>query len=88
MPDWLVTMMSLKAGVGQPFQRRARAGENFHVFRPVQVIFFRDQRAIAVQEIRRVHLPNCVPRRLAAIRMKLKFFRRVGRNSRPSLSST
>ncbi len=50
MPDWFVTMNNLKAGVRQFFQRRARAGENFHVFRAVQIIFFRDQRAIAVKK--------------------------------------
>jgi hypothetical protein len=44
-----------EAGIRQFFQRRACAGENFHVFGSVQIIFFHDERAIAVEKNGSVH---------------------------------
>ena len=56
MPDWLVTTISLKPASSQSFQSRACAGENIHVLNLVQIIFFHDQRAIAVDKYSSVHL--------------------------------
>ena len=55
MPDWLVTMNELEARVRQSFQRRPGAGKNLHVFGAVQIIFFRDERSIAVEKYSAFH---------------------------------
>jgi hypothetical protein len=62
-----------EAGVRQPFQRRARAGENLHVFRPVQIIFFHDQRAVAVEKNGSVHSADKLWLQIVA-RMELNYF--------------
>jgi len=45
----------LEAGVTQPLQAGRRGRKNFHVFRPAQIIFFHDERAIAVEKNGPVH---------------------------------
>ena len=55
MPDWLVTMNSLKPASASCFSAGAGPGKNFHVLGPVQIVFFRDQRAIAVQKNGAIH---------------------------------
>ncbi len=45
----------LEPRVHQPFQRRADAGKNLHLFGSVQVVFFDDERAIAVEKYGAVH---------------------------------
>ena len=50
----------LEARVAQPFQAGRRGREDFHVFRPAQIIFFHDERAIAVEKNGPVHsVANC-----------------------------
>ena len=48
-------MNSLKPASASRFSAGARAGKNFHVLGPVQIIFFRDQRAVAVEKNSPVH---------------------------------
>ena len=45
----------LEARVTQPFQADGRGRENLHIFRPAEIIFFRDERSIAVEKNRAVH---------------------------------
>ena len=48
-------MNSLKPASPSRFKPAGVAGKNFHVFRPAQIIFFRDERAIAVEKNGPVH---------------------------------
>ena len=55
MPDWLETMNSLKPASHSFFKAGARAGKNLHVFGAAQIIFFGDQRSVAVEKYSPVH---------------------------------